>query len=153
STTPDKNVIGPDGQAGENVWFGGTPWGTPADRGLKGSYEDEFSIGVERLLDPTLTVGLKASYRRLGNAVEDRCDLDPNQNNDNGCAVINPGSNSPYARGDFYYCTQLDGEFDNCNSDSYQPLYGAAPTPPARRLYRGVELLARKSVGSTLWLQ
>src|SRR5207245_3314144 len=26
-------------------------------------------------------------------------------------------------------------------------------TPPARRLYRGIELLARKSVGDKLWLQ
>ena len=48
----------------------------PVDSGLKGIYQDEYTIGVERLLDPTFSVALKATYRRLGRAIEDRCDLE-----------------------------------------------------------------------------
>ena len=55
-----------------------SPCGEPVDAGLHGIYQDEYTIGVERLLDPTFTLGLKATYRRLGNAIEDRCDLDYN---------------------------------------------------------------------------
>ncbi len=67
---------------------------------------------------------------------------------------MNPGSNGRIARGDFYYCTLLDDN-NNCNTDpkAYQPLYGAPATPPARRLYRGIELTARKSFSDRFWLQ
>ena len=54
------------------------------DRGIRGTYQDEFTIGIERLLAPTFTVGLKGTYRRLGNAIEDRCDLDYNNPANNG---------------------------------------------------------------------
>ncbi len=43
------------------------------DSGLHGVSLDELTIGVERLLDPTLTIGLKASYR--GPAQRDRRSL------------------------------------------------------------------------------
>ncbi len=66
----------------------------PSDAGLKGIYQDEFTLGVEKLLDPTLSIGLKGTYRNLGRAIEDRCDLDYNSpiNNFNSCAIMNPGS-------------------------------------------------------------
>jgi hypothetical protein len=35
----------------------------------------------------------------------------------------------------------------------HRAVFGAPPTPPARRYYRGLELLARKSIGDKLWLQ
>ena len=113
-------------------------------------YQDELTLGVERLLDPTFTVGVKATYRNLGNAVEERCDLDYSQNNSR-CAVVNPGSSSRYARGDFYSCSGLDGS--DCNAVDPVPIDGAPATPRARRIYRGIELLARKSFCNTLWLQ
>ena len=50
----------------------------PPDPGLKASYQDEFTIGVEKAVDPTLSVGLKGTYRSLGRTVEDRCDLNYN---------------------------------------------------------------------------
>ena len=43
---------------------------------MRGIYQDELTIGVERLLDPTFSVGLRATYRRLDSAIEDRCDAD-----------------------------------------------------------------------------
>ena len=82
STVPDESVRGPGGDAGSLVWFGGGPWGTPVDKSLQGAYQDELTIGVERLFGKTLTVGIKGTARRLGNVIEDRCDLDPSQNGD-----------------------------------------------------------------------
>ena len=122
--------------------------GEPVDSGLKGIYQDELIIGVERLLDPTFSVGMKGTYRRLGRWIEDRCDLDPDAppNNGSNCAIINPGSGGAYARGDFYACSGLDSPYNECG-------YGAPATPPARRIYRGIEILARKTIRQRLWLQ
>jgi hypothetical protein len=120
----------------------------PVDAGIKGIYQDELTVGVERLLDPTFSLGLKGTYRRLGRAIEDRCDLDytVRQNNFFSCAIVNPGSNGVYARGDFASCNGLDGKFYECQ-------FGAPPTPEVKRVYRGIELLARKSFSEKVWLQ
>lgn len=124
------------------------------DQGLHAIYQDELTLGVEKALG-SLTVALKATYRRLGNAIEDRCDLDNVQNDGSACAVLNPGSSDPYSRGDFYSCTALDAPYDNCTGDPSTdvPVYGAPPVPHARRLYRGIEVLARQSISDRLWLQ
>ena len=50
--------------------------GDPVDPGLKGIFQDELTLGVEKLFGSSLTLGLKGTYRRLGEAIEDRCDLD-----------------------------------------------------------------------------
>jgi hypothetical protein len=120
----------------------------PVDAGIRGIYQDELTFGVERLLDPTFSLGVKGTYRRLGRAIEDRCDLDYTlpENNYYSCAIVNPGSDSKYARGDFPTCNGLDGLFYAC-----QP--GAPPTPPVRRVYRGIEIMGRKSFTESLWLQ
>jgi hypothetical protein len=122
--------------------------GSQVDRDIKGSFQDELTVGFETLLDPTFSLGLKGIYRRLGRAVEDRCDLDftSPENDFSQCAIVNPGSDGRYARGDFLGCNGLDG-------DSYQCQRGVAATTDARRLYRAVELSGRKSVGERLWLQ
>jgi Carboxypeptidase regulatory-like domain/TonB-dependent Receptor Plug Domain len=121
----------------------------PVDAGLKGIYQDELTLGVERLLAPTLSVGIKGTYRRIGRGIEDRCDLDYNQpeNNYYSCAIVNLGSNGKFARGDFQACNGLDGKFYECG------ISGALPTPEVRRIYRGIELSARKSFAEKLWLQ
>lgn len=127
--------------------FGGA-FGDPVDRGLRAIYQDELTIGVERLLDPTFTVALKGTYRRLGNAIEDRCDLDYTrpETNFNSCGIMNPGSSGAIARGDIPGCNGLDGNFYSCGDT-------IPATPPARRVYRGIEVLARKSWGDRLWAQ
>src|SRR4029450_13536752 len=128
--------------------------GEQADAGLKGTYQDELTIGVDRQFGATFSIGLKATYRRLGRMIEDRCDLDPRQNGGVSCAFINPGSKGRYATGDFYSCTGLDN-VNNCSLDpaEYRPLYGTDATPRAKRLYRGIEILAREVISSSFWLQ
>lgn len=130
------------------VQFGGGPFGSAVDSGLRAAYQDELVVGVERLLAPGLTASLTGTYRRLGNVVENRCDLDFSDplSQGNVCAVINPGSDGPLARGDAGTCSGFDG--DNCAS----PQHGVAP-PPARRLYRALALLVRKDLGARLWVQ
>ena len=39
--------------------------------GLKGQYNDEFTLGYERKINPDVKVGLTGLYRNLGNAIED----------------------------------------------------------------------------------
>ena len=119
----------------------------PADAGLKGIYQDEYTLGVEKLLDPTLSVGLKGTYRNLGRAIEDRCDLDYNSpiNNFNSCAIMNPGSNGQYASGRFPGRSGLDSD------DTSLPSVPAIPA--AKRVYKGIEIVGRKSFSQSLWLQ
>jgi len=139
----DPNVF-MHGETLPDPQFGAGPFGPRVDAGVRATYQDELTVGIERLLSPTLTVGLKGSYRRLGNALEERCDLDYNDPASGGsaCAVINPGSNERFARGDVPTC---DGIGD-CG------FVGIAP-PPAKRVYRGIEVLARKTAGDRLWFQ
>jgi len=131
---------------------------TLVDNGLRGVSLDEVTIGIERLLDPTLSIGLKASYRSLRNAVEDRCDIDynaPGSTIQTPCAMVDPGGDGKYARGDFYYCNGADPG-NNCILDPSAPgrfVNGAPAAAPAKRIYKGVELVARKTLGDRLWLQ
>src|SRR5262249_12980828 len=122
------------------------------DPNLKGISLDEFTIGAEKSLGRSLVLGVKATYRRLHNAIEDRCDVDWSTRENIGCAFMNPGSSSPISKGQFFYCTGLD-EFDNCSDPNHPLSFGAPAAPPARRLYRGIELLARETVSDRLWLQ
>ena len=70
--THDPGVIG-HGKA----FVRGGAFGPAVDPGVRGSYQDEASVGIERLLGQTLTLGLKGTYRTLRNVLESRCDLDP----------------------------------------------------------------------------
>ncbi len=71
SVVQDPDVFGHD-----KPTFSGSASAEPVDSGLRGIYQDEYTIGVERLLDPTFSIALKGTYRTLGRAIEDRCDLD-----------------------------------------------------------------------------
>jgi outer membrane receptor protein involved in Fe transport len=120
----------------------------PVDVGLEGFSQDEFLVGVERLLRPGLTVGIKGTYRSLNDAIAIRNDLDYTsaRNNYGSYAVINPGSDGDYARGAVPICNGLDEPANQCSATG-----PASPRP--RRLYRGIEVLARRSLGDRLWLQ
>jgi outer membrane receptor protein involved in Fe transport len=124
--------------------------GNSVDTGLKAPYQDEMTVGIERLLGGNLTVGLKATYRRLGATIEDRCDFDYTspETGGNSCAFITPGSSGRFARGDVPTCNGLIDDSDWYRCDPTGPA-----SPPARRLYRGIEVSARKSAGDRLWLQ
>jgi hypothetical protein len=151
SVVQDPNVI----HHGDALLQGST-FGEPVDAGLKGIYQDELTLGVEKTLGGTLSLGVKATYRSLASAIEDRCDLDyffP-ESQGSTCAIMNPASNGQFARGAFHYCTGLD-DYNNCtgNPETDVPLYGATPMPEATRVYKGIELLVRKSFSQRYWLQ
>ena len=75
--------------SGEPVdgWTEGQLNGTPR---VKAAYQDELTLGIEKAIDPTLSVGLKGTYRTLGRTIEDRCDLDGSVA-PSTCALFNPG--------------------------------------------------------------
>jgi hypothetical protein len=141
NVTQDPTVIG----HGDPFLQGGA-FTEPVDQGLKGIFQDEYTIGGEMLLDPSFSIGLKGTYRTLGRAIEDRCDLDISrpETNFNSCAIMNPGSSTAIAQGQIPGCDGLDQS--TCGES-------IPATPKAKRIYRGVELLARKSFSSALWMQ
>ena len=135
--------------SGEPVdgWTNGVKNGTPL---TKASYQDEFTIGVEKALDPTLSVGLKGTYRTLGRTVEDRCDLDGSVA-PNTCALFNPGGDGQAASGDFPTLQRL-GQPDG--PDGGRVLgHRALPVGDAKRIFRGIELMARKQFTNEIWAQ
>jgi hypothetical protein len=127
---------------------------------LKGIYQDEYTLGFDKAIDPTLAVGVKGTYRHLGRTIEDRCDLDAGYPEANGstCVIINPGSSDKFATGNFHGCTGFDSQpFDNsafpnsaCNS---QATFPSSAVPAAKRNYWAAELVAKKQVGRSLWTQ
>ncbi len=128
---------------------GGNAAGEPSDAGTKAAYQDELSIGVEKAFDPTLSVGLKGTYRTLGRTVEDRCDLDSTVA-PSSCAFYNPGGTGPAASGQYPLC---DG-----SGNPTDPLAGTCGIPQtnvgaAKRYFRGIELVARKQVSNEIWAQ
>jgi hypothetical protein len=147
SLVPDPRVFNHEGQL--DVIAGGGPSRVPVDSGVVAPYQDELTLGVERSLSPSLTLGLRGTYRRLGSAIENRCDFDRTspETELSRCAIITPGSDGKFARGDVPTCNGLIDEpaWSSCESRS--------ASPPAKRVYRGLELLARKSVGDRLWVQ
>ena len=115
----DPNSIVQDTAAPQNQFFqGGSATGEPVDPGIKEAYQDEATLGIEKAINPTLSVGLKGTYRALGRTVEDRCDLNSDTSvDDNGqrtcpacqpstCALMNPGGTGRAASG--YYPTCND---------------------------------------------
>jgi hypothetical protein len=145
SVVHDPNVFGH-----EESFVSGSAFHTPVDEGLEGGYQDELTIGVERLLDPTLSVALKGTYRRLGSVIEDRCDLDGTspETGYSGCGIFNVGSGGRIARGDIPGCNGLTDD-----ESAHQCADTIPATPPVRRLFRGVEVFARKAFSESLWLQ
>jgi Carboxypeptidase regulatory-like domain/TonB dependent receptor/TonB-dependent Receptor Plug Domain len=147
SVVQDPNVIGHGRQV---VDAGGGPFGSPVDSGIVAPYQDELTLGIERLFGSSLTVGLTATYRRLGSAIENRCDFDRSSaaTDHSRCAIITPGSSGAFASGEVPTC---NGLVDDPAWYSCEPTGPA--TPPAKRVYRGIELLARQTVGDRLWFQ
>ncbi len=132
----------------------------PVQDGLKGIYQDELTLGFDRSFTPSFSVGIRYTYRNLGNTIEDRCDLDPGypEARENYCVIFNPGSSSPFSTGqgihgcDGRYELGIDGNPDESACDS-PALYPIAPMPAAKRQYQGIELVARKQVKDALFFQ
>jgi hypothetical protein len=134
--------------SGEPVdgWTEGQLNGTPR---AKAAYQDELTLGVEKALDPTLSVGLKGTYRTLGRTLEDRCDLDGSVA-PSSCALFNPGSDGQAASGFFPTCNGSGNPTDptagECSPTGF-------PVGDAKRIFRGIELVARKQFSNQLWAQ
>ncbi len=70
---------------------------------IKPTYQDELTLGFEKAFSPNLNFGVKATYRKLQNTIDDYCDDRAvlawaerrNVNTDNfagiGCVTFNPG--------------------------------------------------------------
>ena len=125
--------------------------GEPVAPNLKAPYQDEYTFGVEKALDPTLSLGLKGTYRSLGRTVEDRCDLNYNDPLAQGstCAIFNPGSASVQNGG----ITSCDGSVNPTDPNAGQCGLPSVAVGPAKRIFRGIELTARKQFSQTLWAQ
>jgi outer membrane receptor protein involved in Fe transport len=147
SVIQDPNVLNHEEPV---VQAGAGRYGTPVDSGVRASSMDELTVGVERLIVPTLTVGLKGTYRSLNSTLEDRCDFDYNspETDYSPCAIVNPGSDGKFASGDVPTC---NGLYDD--PDWYQCYPTGPASPEVKRYYRGLELFARQTVGNSLWLQ
>jgi hypothetical protein len=147
------------GPPNRNALFQGGSFLQPVDENINGPYQDEFALGVEMAITPTLAVGLKGMYRTLGNTMEDRCDLDYNDeeiNRGSSCALINPGAGERWdggnSRDSFPWCDHAGSEFVSPTFDTCFP--GDAPAvPDAEREFKGVELTARKTFTQNLWAQ
>jgi outer membrane receptor protein involved in Fe transport len=105
----------------------------PVDPNLKGQHIDEYVAGYEHEMGSNLVVGVKGTYRKLANVIEDML-----IGGTGSYLIANPGSGIGREAG-FY-----DG--------------GSVVTPTAKRNYKGVELNARKRfsnntqfIASYLW--
>jgi hypothetical protein len=147
---PTSIVQSPDAPPGRNQFFqGGSAAGEPVDPGTKAAYQDEATIGVEKAIDPTFSVGLKGTYRTLGRTVEDRCDLDGSVA-PSSCALFNPGGTGPAASGAFPTC---DGSNNPTDPNAGLCTDSGSPVGPAKRIFRGIELTARKQFTNQIWAQ
>ncbi len=150
----DPNSIIQDPNAPKQQLFqGGSASGEPVDTGMKAAYQDELTLGVEKALDPTLSVGLKGTYRTLGRTVEDRCDLDgtsPLNPTGSTCALFNPGGSGPAASGQYPTCNGSQNPTDPTAGDCSATGFAVGD---AKRIFRGIELVARKQFSNELWAQ
>ncbi|HYX20290.1 MAG TPA: TonB-dependent receptor, partial [Thermoanaerobaculia bacterium] len=154
---PNSLLQAPDAPAGRSqLTQVGTFQGEPTDPGLKASYQDEFTIGVEKAIDPTLSVGLKGTYRSLGRTIEDRCDLNYATNpTGSSCALMNPGATGPEnpgATGAFGSCDGSGNPTDPNAGTCTGPGQGT-PIPLAKRIFKGIEFVMRKQFTNEIFAQ
>ena len=134
----------------------GSVAGEPTDPGLKASYQDEFTIGVEKAIDPTLSVGIKGTYRSLGRTVEDRCDLELRDQPDR--LLLRPhepgrdGHRQPRRDRRVRQLRRL-GQPDRPDATACTGPGQGTPIPAAKRIFKGIELVVRKQFTNEIWAQ
>jgi hypothetical protein len=81
---------------------------TVAAQDMKPSYQDELTLGLEKLLTPDFNFGAKFTFRKLKSTIDDTCDFRPfdayaarnNIDTSNyagfGCATFNPGVDNDF---------------------------------------------------------
>lgn len=80
-----------------------------APKDLKNMYQDEFLLGMEKMLTPNWMLGLKLTRRSLKSAIDDICDparmeaaltakgINPNTVDIPGCFMFNPGGTNTFS--------------------------------------------------------
>lgn len=81
---------------------------TIAARGMGAYYQDEYIVGMDKMLGDRWVVGAKVTYRKLKSSIDDFCDERPFQNwgarngvdmgaaDISGCYLFNPGKNNTF---------------------------------------------------------
>jgi hypothetical protein len=93
-------VFSPDGETGA-----AKPDGYAASTDLKSHYQDEFALGFEKAFSKSLNAGVKLTYRKLQNTIEDWCDARPFDT----WAAKN-GVNTDYFHGAGKFANKLPGD-------------------------------------------
>jgi outer membrane receptor protein involved in Fe transport len=116
-----------------------------AAKNLKGNYQDEMSLGIERALVPGVNGGVKFTYRTLQTAIDDHCDDRPfiawgqrngvdASNFGYNCALFNPGIAN-------HFTLDLDG------SGKLRDIYLSAADlgmPKVKRVYSALDFFLDK---------
>jgi hypothetical protein len=151
--------LGQDPTIGRQAFTQGGFFPEPFQDDLKGIYQDEYALGFEKALSPSLSVGVRYTYRNLGRTIEDRCDFDAGypEANGNTCVIINPGSSSPFSTGQGVHTCDgrdyIDASGNAAISECTGPQTTNVAVPAAERKFHGVEFVVKKKVGSQLWMQ
>lgn len=129
---------------------------TIATADLKPMYQDEFILGMQTQLTDTFAAGVRATYRKLKQAIDDTCDYRPifEWAEENGYEIndVNPGF--PYCR---LYNPGEDGLFtmdvDGDGTFEQIPVSAEVMGPKAKRSYSAIELFAEGQLTRKLFLQ
>jgi hypothetical protein len=131
----------------------------PFQDNLKGIYQDEYALGFDKALSPSLSVGVRYTYRNLGRTIEDRCDFDAGypEANGNTCVIINPGSSSPFSTGQGVHTCDgrdyIDASGNSSQSQCTGPQTTNVAVPAAERKFHGVEFVVKNRISNQMWAQ
>jgi len=96
---------------------------TVSAQDLKPSYQDEITLGFERMFNPSVNYGVKATYRTLKQTIDDFCDqtpfdvyaarhgIDTTNWGGFGCASFNPGKANTFK----VNYSGIPGQYTNVN--------------------------------------
>ena len=152
-------ALAQDPTIGKQAFTQGGFFPEPFQDNLKGIYQDEYALGFEKALSPSLSVGVRYTYRNLGRTIEDRCDFDAGypEANGNTCVIINPGSSSPYATGQGVHTCDgrdyIDASGNSSQSQCTGPQTTNVAVPAAERKFHGVEFVVKNRVSNQVWAQ
>ena len=126
---------------------------TVAAKGMKGNYQDEFSLGLEQQLGKGWKGSAKVTYRSLRTAIDDHCDdrpflawaarnkIDTTHYEGYNCALFNPGIDNT-----FTLDMNGDGKLETINLTAAD--LGIAPV---KRLYTALDLGLEHAFNGTWW--
>ena len=105
---------------------------TVSAEGLKAHYQDEYILGMEQVLDATLSWGAKLTYRDLKSAIDDNCSPVLG----GACFILNPGEANTF------WIQQEDGSFEKVTYSA-----GELALPKLKRRYAALDLFAEYNDG------